>query len=130
MDASTSENSLVNRSGNSKVDLAFNDKVAFIDSDSNNQTFSEENQTASSSVTETTIAPKPAKSANNSSSASSPTEIKTEETPKLKPAVAPTWIDPTSPDYKQPKPFPALDLETKKDPTPSRTRFSWFPKKK
>ncbi len=130
MDASTSENSLVNRSGNSKVDLAFNDKVAFIDSDSNNQTFSEENQTASSSVTATTIAPKPAKSANNSSSASSPTEIKTEETPKLKPAVAPTWIDPTSPDYKQPKPFPALDLETKKDPTPSRTRFSWFPKKK
>ncbi len=126
MDASPNENSLVNRSGNSKVDLAFNDKVAFIDSDSNNNSHTEE---AAQSLA-AKIELKPAKSANNSSSASSPTEIKTEETPRLKPAVAPTWIDPTSPDYKQPKPFPALDLETKKDPTPSRTRFSWFSKKK
>jgi hypothetical protein len=38
----SNENSLINRSGNSKVDLAFNDKVAFIDSDSNN-TLTEEN---------------------------------------------------------------------------------------
>jgi len=126
MDASPNENSLVNRSGNSKVDLAFNDKVAFIDSDSNNNSHTEE---AAQSLA-AKIELKPAKSANNSTSASSPTEIKTEETPRLKPAVAPTWIDPTSPDYKQPKPFPALDLETKKDPTPSRTRFSWFSKKK
>jgi AcrR family transcriptional regulator len=129
MDASTSENSLVNRSGNSKVDLAFNDKVAFIDSDSNNNSHTEE--AAQSQSLSAKIELKPAKSANTSSSTPSSTEeIKTEESPKLKPAVAPTWIDPTSPDYKQPKPFPALDLETKKDPTPSRTRFSWFSKKK
>ncbi|MFN5890311.1 MAG: TetR/AcrR family transcriptional regulator [Bacteroidota bacterium] len=126
----SNENSLINRSGNSKVDLAFNDKVAFIDSESNKQTFSDENETASSSATATTVAPKPAKSVNTISSTPSPNETKTQESPKLKPAVAPTWIDPTSPDYKQPKPFPALDLETKKDPTPSRTRFSWFSKKK
>ena len=129
MDSST-ENPLLNRSGNSKVDLAFNDKVAYIDTDSNKQTFSDENETASSSATATTVAPKPAKSVNTISSTPSPNETKTQESPKLKPAVAPTWIDPTSPDYKQPKPFPALDLETKKDPTPSRTRFSWFSKKK
>jgi len=123
-------NPIINRSGNSKVDLGFDDKVAFIDSDSNNQTFTEENETATSSATTARIAPKPAKLVNSNSSSPTPTETKTQESPKLKPPVAPAWIDPSSPDYKQPKPFPALDLETKKDPTPSRTRFSWFAKKK
>lgn len=38
--------------------------------------------------------------------------------------------DPTSPNYKQPTPFPALNTEsTRKEPTPSKSRFNWFGKK-
>jgi AcrR family transcriptional regulator len=126
----SNENSLINRSGNSKVDLAFNDKVAFIDSDSNN-TLTEENINTKSKVAPYNITQAAASNASsNKISATSSPETKTEEITKLKPTVAPTWIDPSSPDYKQPKPFPALDLDSKKDPTPSRTRFSWFSKKK
>lgn len=112
------DNPLVNRSGNSKVDLGFNDKVVFIDSDSNNNSTNESNTKASSS-------PSSSGKSNNNNSLNS-----TAEENKNKPSISPSWIDPTSPEYKQPKPFPALDLDTKKDPTPSRTRFSWFAKKK
>ena len=112
------DNPLVNRSGNSKVDLGFNDKVVFIDSDSNNNSTNESNTKVSST-------PSSSGKSNNNNSLNS-----TAEENKNKPSISPSWIDPTSPEYKQPKPFPALDLDTKKDPTPSRTRFSWFAKKK
>ncbi len=48
------------------------------------------------------------------------------------PATQPSYssVDPTSPNYKQPTPFPALNAEsTRKEPTPSKSRFNWFGKK-
>ncbi len=118
---SSDNNAIINRSGNSKVDLAFNDKVAFIDSDSKNNATTE-NQQYKNPETSQAINPKQVASPNGN-------QVITDEKPKVEIA-QPTWVDPTSPNYKQPKPFPALDLDSKKDPTPSRTRFSWFSKKK
>ncbi len=59
-------------------------------------------------------------------------QTQTQTQPAAKPQPSPSIpsADPTSPNYKQPTPFPALNTEsTRKDPTPSKSRFNWFGKK-